>query len=110
MTHSTVTPLRLGASLGALALASLFAGEAGAQAASPPVPTQSAPNQQAAPVAQGSDPAVDTSGNPTLTPAADGPSSANDTGAETTQTRSTAEEQKGANADNFDPAMDIVVT
>ena len=98
---------KAGTSLGALALASLMA-TTGAQAqtqtqtapTTPPV-RQTTPQS---PVA-GSDPAVDTSGNPTLTPAADGPSRANDTGADTTQTAATAGE--GSEADS---AQDIVVT
>lgn len=97
MTCSTMPFLKLGASLGALSLASLFAGSAQGQA------TPIAPAQQAGPVA--------TSGTPAPTHADGKASGAHDTAAKaTTHTPSIVDGQKGAHADNFDPTQDIVVT
>ena len=113
MRYKATVQARIGASLWTMALAGLFAGATGAQAqtqsGSEPAGQASsgaAPGGQTnpQPALPGSDPAVDTSGNPTLTPAPDGPSRANDTGADTTQTASTI----GAEADST--AEDIVVT
>ena len=96
MTCSTMPFLKLGASLGALSLASLFAGSAQGQA------TPIAPAQQAGPVAS--------SGTPAPTHADGKASSAHDTAAKATHTASIVDGQKGAHADNFDPTQDIVVT
>ncbi len=104
-----LSSVKVGTSLGALAFASLFGTGAEARAqVSPMASPMASPAPQTAPqpVSPGSDPAVDTSGNPTLTPAPDGPSRANDTGAETTQTASTA----GETAGGLDATQDIIVT
>jgi len=108
MTYTTIVLARIGSSLGALALAGVVATAAQAQAQDQPARPQSARTATSDP--QGADPAVDTSGNSTLTPAPDGPSRANDTGAETTQTASTAGQTAAAGADGTEAVQDIIVT
>lgn len=99
MNITGITTVRHGASLAAIALASLISPAAVAQ--------QAGTHAQAS---TGSDSAINTSGDPTLTPAADGPSRAPQTGPNKTQTASD-EGQAPAGAPAEDPGTsEVVVT